>query len=341
MLTIQQLHVNYGDVQVLKDINLTVEDGEIICLLGHSGSGKTTLLRAIAGLESPLSGDIFLNQKRINNISVHEREVGYLFQDYALFPHMTVFENIAFGLKMSNFDKIEINRLVHEMLETISLREYANRPIQTLSGGEQQRVALARSLILRPKLLMLDEPLGALDYTLRSNLLIEIRNKVKEANIPTLYVTHDQQEAFAIADRIAVLNNGKLIEIAPPHKLYESPQTVYVAEFLGLNNIFEIQSHNQDHIQTTIGSLNIQTNASHLLLHPAKLSLTRPNQEYTKYAVTVEQILYQGTQSLIHVRLEDSLLIVFHHNQSPLPSINDKVNLYIPDNALVPLSANS
>lgn len=222
----------YGGNLLLQDINFSLDPGEILCLLGPSGSGKTTLLRLIAGLEEEYSGHVIFKGKNIRTTPAHKRGFGLMFQEYALFPHKNVEENIRFGLEMQNLPNKQQLYQVDTMLELVGLSGFGERRIDELSGGERQRVALARSLAPKPELLLLDEPLGSLDRTLRERLTVEIRAILKELGVTAIFVTHDQNEAFGVADKIAVLKNGILQQFAAPEQLYRFPNNTDVAHFL-------------------------------------------------------------------------------------------------------------
>ncbi|WP_461865268.1 ABC transporter ATP-binding protein [Thermococcus sp.] len=236
--------------------HLKVRDKEFLTLLGPSGCGKTTTLRMIAGFEKPDRGEIIFNGKVVNDVPPYERNIGIVFQDYALFPHMTVFKNIAFGLEMRRISRREIEKRVSQVLELVGLKGFENRYPEQLSGGQQQRVALARALVVEPKLLLLDEPLSNLDAKIRERLRGEIRRIQRELGITTIYVTHDQEEAMAISDRIAVMNVGTVEQVGKPLELYYNPRTEFVARFLGLSNILELQSDGE---RACLGSLCFRT----------------------------------------------------------------------------------
>jgi spermidine/putrescine transport system ATP-binding protein len=239
MLEVHHIFKSYGGKPLLNDISLQVDTGETICLLGASGSGKSTLLRIIAGLEDADAGSVSFNNIDLTSTPPHLRDFGLVFQDYALFPHLSVNENVAFGLKMRRLPQDEITQRVASSLEMVNLSEFRNRRVTDLSGGEQQRVALARALATRPRLLMFDEPLGALDRTLREDLLNQLRSILHQTNIPAIYVTHDQEEAFTIADRVLILHNGQIVREGTPVDVWANPGSAFVARFLGLGNIFQ------------------------------------------------------------------------------------------------------
>lgn len=237
MLEVRAITKTYEGKPLLRGISLTLGAGETVCLLGASGSGKSTLLRIIAGLEEAESGQILWDGVDQAPIPVHQRGFGLMFQDYALFPHRTVAENVAFGLKMQGISGPPAERRVGEALEKVHMSGFAQRRVTDLSGGEQQRVALARALVPQPRLLMLDEPLGALDRGLREQLLEELRRVLAETAIPAIYVTHDQEEGFAIADRLALLREGQVVQTGAPPEVYRYPADAEAARFLGLTNL--------------------------------------------------------------------------------------------------------
>lgn len=234
-------HVNkiYGDNHVVKDLNLDVMEGEFLTLLGSSGCGKTTTLRMIAGFEEPSSGTIRVQGESIEEKEPYERDVNTVFQSYALFPHKTIYDNIAYGLKMKKTPKAEIKERVTEMMDLVQLGGFEKRYPSQLSGGQKQRVAIARALINRPKVLLLDEPLGALDLKLRKQMQLELKRLQKKLNITFIYVTHDQEEALTMSDRIAIMHDGVLDQLGTPSEIYEQPKTKFVATFIGETNIFD------------------------------------------------------------------------------------------------------
>ncbi|AXY43057.1 ABC transporter ATP-binding protein [Halomonas sp. JS92-SW72] len=225
-----------GESLVVKDLNLTIHEGEFVTLLGPSGSGKTTCLMMLAGFENPTAGDIYLGEQRLNRVPPHKRNFGMVFQNYALFPHMTVEENIRYPLKTRRLPAAEANRKVSEILDMIQLRDFARRRPTQLSGGQQQRVALARALVFEPRLVLMDEPLGALDKQLREHMQLEIKQLHEQLGLTVVFVTHDQGEALTMSDRVAVFNDGVIQQIDTPQALYEHPANAFVAQFIGENN---------------------------------------------------------------------------------------------------------
>jgi spermidine/putrescine transport system ATP-binding protein len=239
MLELTKISKQYEGKPLLNDISFTVHAGETICLLGASGSGKSTLLRIIAGLESSESGQVSFNGIDLAHTPPHARDFGLVFQDYGLFPHLNVYDNIAFGLKMRNLPSVEIQLRVAALIRQVNLTGLEKRKVTELSGGEQQRVALARALAIQPRLLMFDEPLGALDRTLKEDLLDELRDLLHQTNVPAIYVTHDQEEAFAIADRILILHDGAIIREGTPEEVWRNPNSAWAARFLAVGNVID------------------------------------------------------------------------------------------------------
>jgi ABC-type Fe3+/spermidine/putrescine transport system ATPase subunit len=257
MLELIDIHKTYENQPLLAGISFAVKAGETVCLLGASGSGKSTLLRIIAGLERSEMGRVLWDGDDLASVPAHLRNFGLVFQDYALFPHLTVAENVAFGLKMQNLPQNEIELRVTDSLKQVDLNSFANRHVTDLSGGEQQRVALARALAPRPRLLMFDEPLGALDRALKDHLLEELRSILHESSVPAIYVTHDQEEAFAIADRIVLLHDGQIVQADTPARVFLNPVSGWVAGFLGLGNVFEGKWLGDGRFETSLGVLDV------------------------------------------------------------------------------------
>jgi len=238
-ISVENLTKRFGPLAVVSEVSLSIEEGELFTLLGPSGCGKTTLLRLVAGFYAPDGGEIRFDDRVVNAVPPHERGIGMVFQNYALWPHMTVSENVSYGLKLRKVSSSEIAERVRGVLHKVGLTGLGDRYPGQLSGGQQQRVALARALVLNPQILLLDEPLSNLDAKIRVQVRAEIRKLQKELGITTVYVTHDQEEALALSDRIAVFNQGKVSQVGPPKALYERPATRFVADFIGINNLVE------------------------------------------------------------------------------------------------------
>ncbi|CAM2932000.1 spermidine/putrescine ABC transporter ATP-binding protein [Hathewaya histolytica] len=237
IIEINGISKEYDGVQILKDINFVVKKNEFLTLLGPSGCGKTTTLRMIGGFETPTLGNIIFEGKEINNTPPYERQINTVFQKYALFPHMNVYENIAFGLKIKKLHKDEIEKRIKKMLRLVNLEGYEKRKITSLSGGQQQRIAIARALVNEPKVLLLDEPLGALDLKLRKEMQIELKHMQQEIGITFIYVTHDQEEALTMSDKIIVMDKGIIQQMGVPEDIYNEPKNSFVAKFIGESNI--------------------------------------------------------------------------------------------------------
>ena len=301
MLQLIDIHKSYvQENPVISGIDLTVESGEIVSILGPSGCGKTTLLRVIAGLEKMDHGRTLFAGEELEAVAVHKRNFGLMFQEFALFPHRSVGQNIAFGLRMAKQSKAQIHTRVDEMLALVDLTGYANRSIFELSGGERQRVALARSLAPNPRLLMLDEPLGSLDRALREGLMIELRTILKRIGVTALYVTHDQEEAFAIADRIVLMNRGKIEQIGAPEEVYAKPRNEFSARFLGFSNILHatVKADAPQAAQTEIGSLLLSSDAQagtySLLIRPDAATIGAPNATQSSLRGVVAASSFRG-----------------------------------------------
>ncbi len=239
IIDLKNISVTFDGEQILKNMDLTIEDKEFLTLLGPSGCGKTTTLRIIAGFLQPDSGDVIFDGKLINGVPAHKRQVNTIFQRYALFTHLNVFENIAFGLRIQKKKEQEIKETVTEMLSLVNLKGFETRDINTLSGGQQQRVAIARALAVKPRVLLLDEPLGALDLKLRKDMQNELKNIQQRLGITFIYVTHDQEEALSMSDKIVVMNNGVIQQIGTPIDIYNEPENAFVADFIGESNIVD------------------------------------------------------------------------------------------------------
>lgn len=249
-LNLSDICVSYDKKHnVLEGLNLEIEEGELVSLLGPSGCGKTTTLRVVAGFIEPVSGEFVLDGENLTHVPVHKRNFGLVFQSYALFPHLTVYDNVAFGLKVKKMNKDEINKKVMDILEVCDLKGFEKRFPAELSGGQRQRVALARALVVEPKLLLLDEPLSNLDAKLRINMRVEIKRLQSKLGITTLFVTHDQEECFSISDKVAVMNGGVIEQYDTPENIYSTPKTEFVARFIGFENFLDLK-HEQGNIYT-------------------------------------------------------------------------------------------
>ena len=331
MLKVYDLCKTYETQPLLNGISFVLGAGETICLLGPSGSGKSTLLRMIAGLEPPDVGQIFWDGKDLSSTPAHLRDFGLVFQDYALFPHLNVFDNVAFGLKMKNWKSVEIRARVIEVLDLVNLRGFELRKVTDLSGGEQQRVALARALAPGPRLLMFDEPLGALDRALREELLAELRGILHRTGIPAVYVTHDQDEAFTIADRVLLLHEGQIVQQGTPAEVWSKPDSVWVAQFLGLGNVIEGNCRSQGgkskgwEVETRFGIFDVKCGHPHQAGEKVHL-LVRPREvdgESNKIQGRVADVVFQ--QDGFKVRLDNGLCFYLKDE----PEIGQKIEIKI------------
>jgi spermidine/putrescine transport system ATP-binding protein len=251
---LERVTKKFGDVRAVDDLSLSFERGGFVALLGPSGCGKTTTLRMIGGFEEPTAGTVYLGEQDVTGLPPYKREVNTVFQNYALFPHMSIFDNVAFGIRQRGASKHDVAKQVPEMLDLVQLAGFEKRKPTQLSGGQAQRVALARALINKPRVLLLDEPLGALDLKLRKQMQIELKRIQTEVNITFIHVTHDQEEAMTMADRIAVMNQGTIEQIGPPVELYEQPRTAFVAGFLGVSNMVPATVENDGQVRLADGT---------------------------------------------------------------------------------------
>jgi spermidine/putrescine ABC transporter ATP-binding subunit len=290
----------YGTTHALDGVSLDVAPGEFFTLLGPSGCGKTTTLRAVAGFVRPDAGDVVIRGTRVNDVPPHQRHVGLVFQSYALFPHRTVRQNVAFGLRMQRTPRADLDRLVTEALALVQLPGHGARYPRELSGGEQQRVALARALVTRPTVLLLDEPLGALDRRLRDHMKIELKRLQRDVGVTTIYVTHDQEEALTMSDRIAVMRAGRIEQIGPPREIYETPTTVFVAGFIGNTNLLAGKRRNGAAVECA--GVTLMTAAPTaaagepvtIAVRPERIRLDDTRGLENEVAATVAHVVYQG-----------------------------------------------
>jgi putrescine transport system ATP-binding protein len=324
---IDDLTKDYDSFRAVDDVSLTIRKGEIFALLGASGCGKSTLLRCLAGFEKPTYGRIELDGVDIVQQPPYDRPINMMFQSYALFPHMTVEQNIGFGLRMAGESKDRIKARVEEMLTLVQMNKFAKRKPHQLSGGQQQRVALARSLAKSPKLLLLDEPMGALDKKLRSQMQLELVNIIERLGVTCVMVTHDQEEAMTMAHRIAIMDAGKIRQIGTPDEIYEQPSSRFVAQFIGSVNLIEgiIDEDEKDYMTIRSDVLPAPIYVGHgvtgfegqsvaYALRPEKIKIEKdePAQQHNKAQGTIEDIAYFGTHSVYHVRLSTGKKLLVH-----------------------------
>ncbi|MGF7161171.1 spermidine/putrescine ABC transporter ATP-binding subunit [Rhodoligotrophos appendicifer] len=320
---IRHVSKHYGTVAALDDVSLTLADGEFFGLLGPSGSGKTTLLRSIAGFVEPEAGQILIDGQDVSRISTHRRDIGMVFQNYALFPHMSVFDNVAFALSVRRVSQAETRARVAEMLALVQLTGYEERRPRQLSGGQQQRIALARALVSRPRVLLLDEPLGALDKNLRQQMQVELRQIQKEVGITTVLVTHDQEEALTLSDRIAIFREGQVVQTGKPDAVYERPRSRFAADFLGAANFLPGQVAGTGMValadgQTIATEDQLPTTGQPVTLtvRPEKFTINAPNAEgQNRLSVQIIQPIYMGASITYRVKAGATELTVFHQNR--------------------------
>ena len=337
-LQIKRIVKQYGDVFAVDDVSLNIEKGEIFALLGSSGCGKSTLLRMLAGFEQPTAGQIVLEGQDIVGLAPYERPINMMFQSYALFPHLSVWDNVAFGLRRDHLPKAEIEERVARMLDLVQLKAYAKRHPHQLSGGQQQRVALARSLAKRPRLLLLDEPLGALDKKLRERTQLELVGIIEQVGVTCVMVTHDQEEAMTVATRIGVMSEGRILQVGRPADIYETPNCRFVADFIGSVNTFRgtIEIDEPDHV--VIASAQCRHYVSHgitgnlgmavdVAVRPEKMTIqvTPPRDEerespaqvgFNVVQGVIEDLAYLGSLTTYHVKLEDASIVKVTHTNS-------------------------
>jgi iron(III) transport system ATP-binding protein len=346
-LVLENISKHFGSLVAVQDVNLVIEPGEFICFLGPSGCGKTTLLRIITGFEQATAGRITYDGKVINDVIPQKRDFGIVFQSYALFPNMTVEKNVAFGLKMRKMPQKLINERVAEILQLVGLTEWARHYPSQLSGGQQQRVALGRALAIKPKVLLLDEPLSALDAKIRVRLRIVIKKLQEELGITMIYVTHDQEEALALADRVAVMRNGEIRQIGTPWEIYKEPKTSFIAEFVGTSNFITGQKKNGKvqfgRRELTVANLaEVDSETVYLAIRPENIELvdeTLSSPHYLPsniFEVEAEVINFLGAVVRVTVILEGEEIIV-DISEKEFERINlkrkDKFKLYFPPDA--------
>jgi len=342
-LEIKEIWKRFGNTSVLEGISFAQSRGEILGILGPSGSGKTTLLEIIAGLVAPDRGDCLWNGRSLLDIPTDQRKFGLMFQEYVLFPHKDVGDNVAFGLKMSGIGKKEQSQRVKQVLGLVGLPRFQDRDVNTLSGGEQQRVALARSLAPEPRLVMLDEPLGALDRTIRDRLVAELRDILKKASQTAIYVTHDQEEAFTVADRIMILGDRKIAQVGTAREIYFQPNSPYVAKFLGMTNFLEGTSSPIDggsEIKTQLGTWIVNKEyqgPGQVLIRPDRSYLVDNDEQIdTKITGTVISSTFSGISNQIRVQVEQlTMRFSITNLDTDLPSTGEFITIgFKPEEAI-------
>jgi spermidine/putrescine transport system ATP-binding protein len=346
---LSDLTKTFGDFEAVRSINADIASGEFFSLLGPSGCGKTTTLRMIAGFERPTSGRIRLDDRDMADVPPHKRNVNTVFQNYALFPHLGVFENVAFGLRFSKPSKDEIQRRVKDALALVQLEKFADRRPHQLSGGQQQRVALARALVLNPSVLLLDEPLGALDAKLRKSLQIELKTLQERVGITFIYVTHDQEEALTMSDRLAVMSDGSIEQVGSPQEVYDEPSSLYVADFLGVSNTMPglaMGINGDGGCQVRLGDFELLAGRGDLdargkvvvVVRPERVQLEAPSATTSNSVPgVIERVVYVGAISQVIVRLpfEQSLQVMVPNQGGDEQLLaGDRVSVLIPPEAL-------
>lgn len=329
----------YSKKVVIDNIDLDVYENEFLTLLGSSGCGKTTILRAISGLDKPTFGKVFIDSEDVTLFDPTKRKVNTIFQNYALFPLMTVYDNIAFGLKMKKVAKDEIEKRVYEMLELVHLVGYENRYPKELSGGEQQRVSLARGLINKPKVLLLDEPLSALDLKLRKEMQIELKQLQRKLKITFIYVTHDQDEALSMSDRIAIIKDGKIEQLGTPQEIYDVPKTLYAATFIGDTNVLGAKVINVDSKKglvyldnNIVGNINnnvfkIGEDVT-LVIRPENIKVASTKKKYNYAEGVIQEIIYDGISNKLMIDTGNNVIKVLVYGNDYKYEDGEKIKLY-------------
>ena len=335
IINIKNINVSYGKNHVLKNVNIDIKEKDFFTFLGPSGCGKTTLLRLIAGFEQSQSGELFIDGKEVSKLNPWERDVGLVFQNYALWPHMTVFKNISFGLEEKKVPKNEINDRVDEVLELVGMQELKHRYPYQLSGGQQQRVALARTIVVRPKVLLLDEPLSNLDAKLRNQMRIELLELHNKLQITTIFVTHDQEEANSISDNIAIFNEGIIQQVGAPIDLYNNPENLFVANFLGTINVLNGEIQNGSFKSAKNFELkNVKSENKmkcSLLIRPQNISFIRRSDSDQAFKGKIEGKEFLGNIIRYQVLLNDHLITIdnVHQGKEKIYSKNDNIEFFI------------
>ena len=342
-IKIKNLSKSFGDVEVLKNINLEVEEGEFFSLLGPSGCGKTTLLRILAGFEYPSKGEVFFDDANVTSLPPNLRPSNMVFQNYAIFPHINVQRNIEFGLRKENLSKDEMQQRVSNALKMVQLEGYENRYSNQLSGGQRQRIALARALVKQPKVLLLDEPLGALDKKLREEMQIELRNLQKSLGITFIFVTHDQEEAMTMSDRIAVMDEGNILQVSPPKEIYHNPKNKFVSQFIGNINILDADLKNVSNENLSIeadcfGSMQlknyqqiIENDKINIAIRPEEITISKicdSNYDYN-FQGYVKNISFYGESTYYYVLLNNSEKILMVSKNETKEPFSENDNCFV------------
>jgi putative spermidine/putrescine transport system ATP-binding protein len=331
-VVLKDIHKQYQDTKVLSGINMNIENGEFITLLGPSGCGKSTILRILTGLTDATEGTVMIDGKNMEKIPPKNRQVGMVFQSYALFPNMNVYENIAFGLKMNNLPANEVEEKVLKMLDLVGLREKRNTYPHELSGGQQQRVALARSLVVRPKVLLLDEPLSALDAQIRKRLQVELRTIQQELEMTMILVTHDQEEAMSVSDRIFVMNNGEIAQEGTPSDIYTQPKTEFVANFIGRYNVFS-----KEQLGKLIGQ-SLPMSADKYAIRPEAIHLQPRSSSSQLRAIAGDSVMNGNViRTIFHADHKQFTVEQLHHGVSAFEK-GTEYQLNVEPEDIIPLS---
>jgi len=354
IIEIANVEKSFGPVQALSNINLAISNGEIITLLGPSGCGKTTLMRLIAGFEQPSAGSITIDSRDVSGLPPERRPVNMVFQRYALFPHLDVFDNVAFGLKVKGLPAVEIRERVTRLLRIVQLDSFGARYIDELSGGQSQRVALARALVNEPKVLLLDEPLAALDLKIRQHMLVEMKRIHAETGATFIYVTHDQDEAMILSDRVVLMERGRIVQVDRPDTMYAKPQTLFAAKFLGETNLFDARIERSDENGTVAKSSNgitfhtmnaLSTNGSDAVtvsIRPEAFSFDSVHGEQQYADGIVEDVFFIGGRSLYTIRIAGDVKVKAQTQRRTgvsLPPIGGRARLFWHPGDVVMLSA--
>ncbi|WP_338021133.1 ABC transporter ATP-binding protein [Bacillus piscicola] len=341
MVRLENVSKKFGNTYAVEQLNLDIKTGEFLTLLGPSGCGKTTTLRMIAGFEKPNEGNIWINGEKVDKVEPYNREVNTVFQSYSLFPHMTVAENVAFGLKMKKVSKQEIAKRVKEALELVQLANFADRKPKKLSGGQQQRIAIARAIVNNPQVLLLDEPLGALDLKLRKQMQLELKQLQEELGMTFIYVTHDQEEALTMSDRIVIMNQGKIEQMGLPDEIYEKPATKFVADFIGETNLFEgtVMDANPSFATMKCGGRHIsipntgnfsKNERVYMSIRPEKIHVSaQAGEEDNLLSATLKDEIYIGSVTKIIGEFPDGQKVIAHGSRDILKSCTRGDQLYL------------